>query len=294
MGLICPSSPISAERASQCAETIEKLGYKVKMADNLTANVGGYMAGTGKARGEWINRMFADPEVDAIFCVRGGDGGTRAYEYIDMEIVKANPKIFVGYSDVTTMHLLFNQDADLVTFHGPMVSSNMVDGFDDETKKAFFDAINGDETYEFHNPEGMPIEVMKEGTATGPVVGGNLSLLSAAMGTPYEMDTKGKIIFIEEVEEPVTKIEKWAYQLRNAGKFHECAGILLGQFTGITNSFMPTYTEIECFREILEGIDVPVMYNIQSGHGDKIITIPFGANCTMDTKGKTLRFDIER
>lgn len=294
IGIICPSSPITKEREDQCVEVLEKLGYKVKKADNLTSNVGGYMAGTGKERGEWINKMFADPTVDAIFCVRGGDGGTRAFEYIDIDVVKKNPKIFVGYSDVTTMHLLFNQEADLVTFHGPMVSSNMVGDFDEETKNAFFEALNGEGTYEFKNPAGIPIEVMKEGKATAPVVGGNLSLLSAAMGTPYEMDTKDKIIFIEEVEEPVTKIEKWAYQLKNSGKFAECKGIIFGQFTGITNSYMPEYTEIDCLKEILEGIDVPVMYNIQSGHGDKLITIPFGATCTMDTASKTLVFDIER
>ena len=294
VGLVCPSSPIKEERVRQCVDAVEKMGYKVKLADNLTSNVGGFMAGEGKVRGQWINRMFADPEVDAIFCIRGGDGGTRTYEFIDLDIVRANPKIFVGYSDITTMHLLFNQEADLVTFHGPMVSSNMVDGFDEETKQAFFDAINGDDVYEFRNPAGIPIEVMKEGKAAAPVVGGNLSLLSAAMGTPYEMDTRGKILFIEEVDEPVTKIEKWAYQLRNAGKFHECAGILLGQFTNITNSSMPSFTELECFRDALEGIDVPVMYNIQSGHGEKIITIPFGALCKMDTSDRTLRFEIAR
>ena len=294
VGIICPSSPITKEREAECIKVLEDMGYRVKVADNLTTNHGGFMAGDGKARGEGINRMFADPEVDAIFCIRGGDGGTRAYQYIDLDVVRANPKIFVGYSDVTTMHLLFNQQADLVTFHGPMVSSNMVSGFDEETKKAFFDAINAEGTYEFKNPAGIPLQVMKEGKATGPVVGGNLSLLSASIGTPYEMDTKGKIIFLEEVEEPITKIEKWAYHLKNAGKFDECKGILLGQFTGITNKNMPSYTEIECLSEILEDVNVPVMYHLESGHGEKIITLPFGASCTMDTETKTIVFDVNR
>ncbi len=294
VGIICPSSPITEERLAECVNTLESMGYKVKAADNLTSNHGGYMAGTGEERGTWINKMFTDPEVDAIFCVRGGDGGSRCYEYIDLDTVKKNPKIFVGYSDVTTMHMLFNQQADLVTFHGPMVSSNMVSSFDNDTEKAFFEALNGDGTYEFVNPDGIPIEVMKEGKATGPVIGGNLSLVSAAMGTPYEMDSKGKIIFIEEVDEPVTKIEKWCYHMKNAGKFKDCAGVLLGQFTDVTNKFMPEYTVIDCIKEILADVDVPVMYNLQSGHGDKIITIPFGAKCTMDTEKKTIVFDIDR
>lgn len=294
VGIICPSSPVSEERKEECIKVLESLGYNVKVADNLTSNHGGYMAGDGKVRADWINKMFADPEVDAIFCVRGGDSGTRAAEYIDLDVVRANPKIFVGYSDITTMHLLFNQKCDLVTFHGPMVSSNMVSGFDEETKKAFFDCINGDESYVFKNPVGSEIKVMKEGKATAPVVGGNLSLLSAAMGTPYEMDAEGKIVFIEEVEEPVTKIEKWTYQLRNSGKLNKAAGIILGQFTSITNSYDPNYTEIDCLKEIFAELDCPIMYNIESGHGDKIITIPFGATCHMDTETKSLIFDINR
>ncbi len=294
VGIICPSSPITEERKAQCVSALESLGYKVKAADNLTHNHGGYMAGSGRERGMWINRMFADPEVDAIFCVRGGDGGSRCMEYIDLDIVRNNPKIFVGYSDITSMHMYFNQKAGLVTFHGPMVSSNIVDKFDEETSAAFFSALCGEDHYDFVNPAGIPVKVMKEGKAAGPVIGGNLSLISAAMGTPYEMDSKGKIVFIEEVSESITKIEKWMYHLKNAGKFKDCAGILLGQFTDITNSDMPEYTVIDCISEILADVSVPVMYNLQSGHGEKIITVPFGTNCTMDTESGTLRFEICR
>ena len=294
VGIICPSSPITEERKAQCVSALESLGYKVKAADNLTHNHGGYMAGSGRERGMWINRMFADPEVNAIFCVRGGDGGSRCMEYIDLDVVRNNPKIFVGYSDITSMHMYFNQKAGLVTFHGPMVSSNIVDKFDEETSAAFFSALCGEDHYDFVNPAGIPVKVMKEGKAAGPVIGGNLSLISAAMGTPYEMDSKGKIVFIEEVSESITKIEKWMYHLKNAGKFKDCAGILLGQFTDITNSDMPEYTVIDCISEILADVSVPVMYNLQSGHGEKIITVPFGTNCSMDTESGTLRFEICR
>ena len=291
VGLICPSSPISEERKIQCIDVIENLGYKVKAADNLTSNVGGYMAGSGKVRGEWINRMFADPEVDAIFCIRGGDGGTRAYEYVDIDIVRANPKIFVGYSDVTTMHLLFNQEADLVTFHGPMVSSNMVDSFDEETRNSFFEAINAESEFNFKNPEGVEIKTLKEGKAEGILTGGNLSLLSASIGTPYEVDTDGKILFIEEVAEPITKIEKWIYHLRNAGKLRQCKGIILGQFTEMENAD-ENYDYICCIKDALEGLDIPVMYDIQSGHGQQIMTLPLGAVCKMDTTSATIAFEV--
>ena len=295
VGIIAGSSRVETERIAECVKAMEDLGYKVKIADNLDKDYGGIMAGTGKERGEWINKMFADPEVDAIFCIRGGDGSSRTMEYIDTEIVKNNPMIFVGYSDVTNQHLLFNQKCDLVTFHGPMVSSNIVDSFDDDTREGLFRMINAEEgTVEYKNPEGCEIKVLKEGKASGVLIGGNLSLLSASMATPYEMDTEDKIVFIEEVCEPEAKIEKWAMHLRNAGKFAKCKGVILGQFTDITNERCPEYDEIANFVDILEGLDIPVLYGIESGHGDKIMTLPFGAMCHIDTETKTIKFDVER
>lgn len=294
IGIICPSSPITPEREVECVKVLEEMGFKVKKADNLTADYAGYMAGSGKERAEWINKMFADKDVDAIFCVRGGDGGSRVIEHLDLNVIKNNPKIFVGYSDVTCLHMLFNQKCDFVTFHGPMVSSNMAGSFDEESKKALFDALTAEGTYEFKNPAGIPLEVMKPGKATGPVIGGNLSLISAAVGTPAQLNAEGKIVFIEEVEEPLTKIEKWTYQLKLSGVFDKCKGVLLGQFTDVSNKYKPEYDVIKLYEDLLAEYDVPVMYNVQSGHGDKIITIPFGAECTMDTETKTLSFAVKR
>ena len=133
IGIICPSSPVDEGKTPALIKKMEELGYKVKAADNLEENYGGFMAGTGKTRGEWINKMFADPEVKAVFCVRGGDGSSRIMEYLDYDVIRNNPKIFVGYSDVTNIHLGINQNCGLVTFHGPMVSSNILNDFDDET-----------------------------------------------------------------------------------------------------------------------------------------------------------------
>ncbi|MDD7285930.1 MAG: LD-carboxypeptidase, partial [Firmicutes bacterium] len=266
------------------------LGYKVKAADNLTENYGGYMAGSGRVRAEWINKMFADSEIKAIFCIRGGDGSSRMMEYLNFDVIKNNPKIFVGYSDVTNLHLAITQNCDLVTFHGPMVSSNMVDSFDTETRNAFFNAINSRENFEFRNPEGVELKTLKEGKAEGILTGGNLSLLSASIGTPYEVETEGRILFMEEVCESITKIEKWIYHLRNAGKLKQCSGILLGQFTKIKND-SEDYDYTCCIKDALEGLNIPVMYDIQSGHGQKIMTLPMGAVCKMDTAAGTIKFE---
>lgn len=291
IGIICPSSAISEKRVIQCKERIEQLGYKVKTADNLTANLAGYMAGSGEIRGKWINQMFADPEIDAIFCVRGGDGGSRAINYLDLELIKNNPKIFVGYSDITSFHLIFNQICNFTTFHGPMVSSNMVDDFDDESKLSFFKALNAENSYDYHNPKGCDLKVLKEGKAEGILVGGNFALLGASIGTPYEIDTKGKILFIEEVGETMSRIDRLIYQFKNSNKLKECAGILLGQFTDCPNKKLPTYTELDIFKEALKDINIPVMYNIQSGHGLPNMTLPLGAHCTIDTKTKSISFN---
>lgn len=293
VGIICPSSATTTEKVQQCVAAVEAMGYKAKLADNLDVNYAGYMAGSGKVRGEWINKMFADPEVKGIFCVRGGDGSSRAMEHLDYEVIRNNPKIFVGYSDVTNMHLAFTQKCDLVTFHGPMVASNMISDFDAESRESFFTAIEAEKDYAFKNPAGMELGVLKEGKAEGRLTGGNLSLLSASVGTDYSLDTAGKILFVEEVGESITKIEKWMYHLKNAGKLAQCAGILLGQFTNIRLDD-PAYGVNECIAEILEGIDIPVMYNVQSGHSKPMMTLPMGAVCKMDTQTKSIVFQVEK
>lgn len=292
IGLICPCSAVDRERENKCVEIIESMGYKVKKADNISENYAGYMAGSGRERGNWINRMFADDDVDAIFCVRGGNGGNRAMEYIDQEIVRNNPKIFVGYSDVTSMHLLFNQNCDLVTFHGPMVSSNMVDKFDDETRDSLMSALTVTGDYDFSNPAMREIKVLQEGKAEGRMVGGNLTLLSASLGTWYEVDTKDSILFIEDVHVDMEDIDRDIYALRNSGKLKQAKGLLVGQFTDCVNRHEKSFGILDVLRDVLEGIDIPVMYNIQSGHGFPMMTIPMGVQCSIDTANRSIIFHM--
>lgn len=291
IGIIAGSSSISREREVECKEAIEALGYKVKLAGNLTDNYAGYMAGDGKVRGQWINQMFADKAVDAIICVRGGQGGSRAMEHVDFELIKNNPKIFVGYSDVTSLHCAINNLCDMPTFHGPMVSSNMVEDFTTEEMESLLEAVNAQESYQFKNPKGQEIKVLKEGVAKGEMVGGNLAVLSATVGTFYEIDTKDKIFFIEEVGETMARIERFAYQLKNAGKFAECKGVVLGQFTNCSNPLDETYQELEFFADILEEYDIPVLYNVQSGHDNPNMTLTFGAMCAVDTESRTIEYE---
>lgn len=293
IGIVCTSSPITEDRVSQCKKVLEELGYQVKLADNLAKNHGGYMAGDPMSRGKAFNAMFADSEVDAIICARGGFASSGMIEFIDCDIVKNNPKIFVGYSDVTNLHMVLNQTCDLVTFHGPMVSSNMVDHFDNYTSESFFQCMEMEEKYELKNPPEMPFEVMQEGIATGTLTGGNLALLSATIGTPYEIDTKGKILFIEEIEETIYRIDRYITHLAHSGKLSDAAGLIIGRFLDCKNEKDPSYGYLELLKDVFKGLNKPILYDIQAGHGYPTATLPMGAPCTINTYDKRITFQMK-
>lgn len=285
LGLVCPSSKIKKEDVIKCKEAVEKLGFVPVFAENINDAYAGYMAGDEKSRAYWINKMFEDDEIDGIFCIRGGDGSSRIMQYLDYDLISKNPKVFVGYSDVTNLLNAFSKDCGFVTYHGPMVLSNMIN-FNDFSKESLMRMVmdkNQDTSLNFKNAD-YKIEILKDGKAQGRLTGGNLSLLSASVGTPYEFESKNKIIFIEEVEEPLSKIDKWIYHLRNSGKFGDCAGVILGQFTEIKNVDDESFGAIESIRDALRDFDFPVIYNIQSGHGNPNLTLPIGGTCNIDTK----------
>ena len=290
IGIIAPSSPLSDGKLEKCQKVLEDMGYKVKVGKSPYESVCGYMAGSAELRASDINLMFADKEVDAIFCIRGGYSSCKVMEHLDYDTIKNNPKIFVGYSDITSFNIAFNQKCDFVTYHGPMVSSNMIENYDDFTKKSFEDAINMDNELELKNPEGEEFKVLVEGYAKGQITGGNMTLITPSIGTDYEIDTKGKIIFMEEVDETVPKIEKMLYQLKYSGKFDDCVGVILGDFNNCINTYDESYN-IDCLmKDFFKDFYKPVMYNIKSGHCSPMSTIILGAACTVDTINKTIIF----
>lgn len=290
IAIVAPSSPVKKEEADGCKKLIEDMGYKVKMGECTYLSLNGYKAGTGEQRAKDINMMFADKDVKGVFCIRGGDTSSHVIDKIDLEIVRSNPKIFVGYSDVTSLHILFNQKADLATFHGPMVKSNMLKDYDDFTRMSFEKAINMDEVLYLDNPEGEEFKVISEGRAEGVVVGGNLALITSMIGTPYEIDTKGKILFFEDIYENVTRVDRMLYQLKYSKKLEDAAGIIVGDFSKCDNQYDREYKIDELLKDIFRNFDKPVMYNIKSGHCIPMATIPFGINCIMNTEDKSIKF----
>ncbi|WP_326906617.1 S66 peptidase family protein [Sedimentibacter sp. MB31-C6] len=292
IAIIAPSSPVTNKEADLCKNFVEDMGYKVKMGKCTYESIHGYSAGTGYRRAEDINEMFADKEVKAIWCIRGGDTSSHIMDKLDFEMIKNNPKIFVGYSDVTNLNVNFNQNCGFITFHGPMVKSNMLNAYDGFTKKSFEKVLNMQDEYILENPIGEDFKVMIDGTAEGTIIGGNLSLLVSMIGTPYEVDTKGKILFIEDVDENVRRLDRMMYQLKYSNKLEDATGIIFGDFTDCINEKDEDYTVIEMLKDVLEDYKKPVMYNVKSGHCFPMLTIPLGSNCFMDTKLKLIKFNI--
>lgn len=292
VAVVAPSSAVSKENADACKKLVEDMGYKVKIGECAYNKLHGYSAGTGVERAKEVNEAFKDKEVKAVWCIRGGDSSSHIMDKLDFEMIKNNPKIFVGYSDITNLNVNLNQKCGFVTFHGPMVKSNMLNDYDEFTRTSFEKTLNMEDELILENPSGEDFKVMVEGKAEGVIVGGNLSLLVSMIGTPYEVDTKGKILFIEDVEESVRKIDRMMHQLKYSNKLQDAEGIIFGDFTDCFNEHDEEYTEIEMLKELLTDYNKPVMYNIKSGHCFPMSTIPLGANCKMDTYSNIIKFNI--
>ena len=290
IGLVSPSSPISQENILKCKEFLQKQGYNTKDGKSIYLNYNGYLSGNDIIRAEDINSMFLDDDVDAIFCIRGGYGCSRILKYIDFNIPKYNPKIFVGYSDITSLHICLNQLSNLVTFHGPMVYSNMLSNYDEFTKNSFEYSVSIDKILPLINPSLERFKKIVDGKAAGQIVGGNLSIVVSTLGTEYEIDTKCKILFLEDIDESVPKIDRMLQQLIYSNKIQDCNGIILGDFANCENKYEENYTVERLLIDTFSDLNKPVMYNIKSGHCFPMATIPLGAYCVMDTYRNIINF----
>jgi len=219
--------------------------------------------------------------------MRGGYGTPRILDMIDYEIIKNNPKTFIGFSDITALHVAFNQKCNLVTYHGIMGLTSPK--WDEFTYESLLDAINMKEYLELKNPKGEEIQTLIDGAAEGEIIGGNLALLTATIGTEYEIDTKGKILFIEEIGEPIYRIDRMLTQLALAGKFNDCSGIIFGDFNNCNKQNDDEFELMEILKDRIEKYNKPCIYNLKSGHCMPMITIPFGVKCSLDATSKKVK-----
>ena len=298
--LFCPSSPIIPEEdIEKCKKIIIDLGFNPVIGKSLYENYGGYMAGKAEIRVEDLHEAFSRKDIKGIFCVKGGYSASQLLDKIDYELIKNNPKVFVGYSDVTNLHIVFNQKCNLGTYHGPMVKSNMINDFNDYTKTSFFEAMEKNVT-KYEEPENMPLSILTEGNApseniSGVLTGGNMAIIVTTLGTQYEIDTKGKILFLEDVDEEIGSLNRMLTHLKYAGKFSDCKAVVFGNFVVCKNTYTKEnqhYELMELLKDFFADYDKPVIYGMESGHKKPyMFTLPLGAKCSINLQNKEILFE---
>ncbi|SNZ04537.1 muramoyltetrapeptide carboxypeptidase [Terribacillus aidingensis] len=288
IGIVAPAGPVKQEELLRGLEIVESLGVTVKLGKHVYDKYG-YLAGSDADRAADLNRMFQDDEVKGIICARGGYGSGRIADLVDYQLIKQKPKVLLGYSDITYLHTSIRQRTGLVTFHGPMVASDM--GESDFAKLSY------DLLQQFFTPTDVvytsaisPLEAIVHGKAAGPLVGGNLSLLISTLGTPDEIDTAGKLLLLEDIEEPPYRVDSMLNQLKQAGKLDSANGIIIGDFrTSIPEDPENLLSYDQVFVDYLTELQKPVMKGFRIGHCNPNITVPLGTEATMDTEAKVLR-----
>ncbi|GAA3661616.1 S66 peptidase family protein [Asaccharospora irregularis] len=288
IGIIAPAGPLKVGNLEEIKSCIESYGYNVKMGKSCYLKYRGYLAGEDEYRAKDIENMFLDKEVDIIMCLRGGYGTTRILDIINYKVIKENPKVFIGFSDITGLHLAFNQKCNLVTYHGIMAASSP--RWDEFTYKSLLDVLSFEERLSIENPKDEELYTLREGSASGILVGGNLSLIVSTLGTEYEIDTKDKIFFIEEIGEYIYRVDRMLTQLDLAGKFDECSGIIFGDFKDCRKSNENECELIELLEEVAIRSNKPTLFNLQSGHCMPMISIPIGEECILDASEKKIEF----
>ncbi len=286
IGVIAPASaPTSQEKIDNGAEYLERLGYRVKFGKNVRA-VRGFLAGTDEERAADVNEMFADKHVRAIIAVRGGYGTPRLLPLIDYRLIKRNPKIFVGYSDLTALQLALFKKTGMVSFSGPMAGVEMFKGIDPFTEEHFWKMISSTKKPgEIHNPDARPLKSMGKGKASGVLIGGNLSLITSITGTPYLPSFKNSILFFEEIGEECYRFDRMMNQLALAGIFKNAKGIVVGELTDIkpSDAAKPYLTVDEIVADHLSHLSKPILTGLVYGHVARKLTMPIGIRASVDS-----------
>lgn len=282
IGLISPASPENIEAIQKSILFLKNIGFNVIEGEHLYDRWG-YLAGKDKDRATDVMGMFKNEAVDMILCIRGGYGSSRLLPYLDYDIIKKHPKIFAGFSDITVFLNAFYEKCELTTFHSPMGTSNLEDT---ETFKSFmFTFMEGYKPYTIKNPDKFKTKCINSGIVEGNLIGGNLGLICNSLGTPYEINMKDKILFIEEVNESPYRVDRILTQLLLSNKLKQCKGIILGQFKGCDLShYERSLTLEEVLQDRLYDLDIPMFSGFCSGHDYPKLTLPIGARVKIDAQ----------
>ncbi|QHD09236.1 S66 peptidase family protein [Pseudomonas sp. R76] len=277
IGLIAPAGPATLD-VEKAGQWMRARGHELRIFPGVYER-DGYLAGSDAVRLRDLHAAFADPEIDAIFCLRGGYGTPRLLDSLDFNLLRANPKPLVGYSDITALHLAITRHAGFVTFHGPMLNADLLGDKQQPTESSLFSMLRGQLSTGsvLAHPVAYPLTTIEPGIACGPLLGGNLSMIAAVMGTDYEIDADGIILFIEDVNEPLYRIDRLLTHLRLAGKLAHIAGVLVGDMAGVDNAALE-----RLLKQTFEPLCIPVLSGWRSGHCDPNLTLPMGARVRLD------------
>lgn len=297
IGIVSPSSAIFETEPYEIAkESFEALGLKVKFGDHVK-NRYGHLAGRDEERAEELNDMFKDPTINAIIALRGGSGAARVINKLDYEAIAANPKIFIGYSDITAFHLAIFQKTGLVTFHGPVAVSVWNSFSSDYLKRLLFKK----EEILYSNPKDKGdnltqtknrIRTITPGNTTGFLLGGNLSVLTGIMGSEYFPDNwEGKILYLEDVGEQIYAVDRMMSQLQLGGVLNKISGFVFGKCSSCKpgGSGYGSLTLEEVIDHYIKPLKIPAFSGAMIGHIDDNITIPNGINAEIDAEKGTIQ-----
>jgi muramoyltetrapeptide carboxypeptidase len=295
IAFVAPAGPVDMEPMLECAKGLEKSGYKVLIPKDI-GRKNGYLAGTDEERVAELNTMIRDPKVRAIFSCRGGYGLTRIIDKIDYAALRKDPRIITGYSDLTALHLAIARKAKVITFHAPMVMRDL--SREDQEKYKFSNKsfrrtvfadqyTKGETGYEIAVPaDAKPVKLVG-GKARGRLLGGNLTLICATLGTPYAIEPKGAILFIEDVNEAPYRVDRMLSQLRLAGVLDAVSGVVIGSFSSKEAGDAKDTDRV--LREYFGGMRVPVIMNFPVGHTANNATLPHGGLAELDADRASLR-----
>lgn len=264
----------------QAVANIKNYGYDVEIDPTCFLNWHGF-AGSDQERAKALNKLFADDSVHAIMAIRGGFGSIRILDQIDYPLIKKNPKIFIGFSDITSLHMLLFSQTQLRTIHGPMAITNFAQK-DDITAQSLFSLAEGQTKILLSE-----LSIIKNGTAQGILIGGNLTVLMSGLGTKYDVDFRGKILLLEDIGEASYRIDRMLTQLLLMGRLEGLKGIILGNFKNCTSSGNELSLQ-EIFEEKLFRFKIPVVCNAAVGHCTPNFSLPLGTEVLLDTKSQTL------
>ncbi|AFH64047.1 S66 peptidase family protein [Paenibacillus caseinilyticus] len=280
VGITAPASCGDREGILRASAVLERLGLKVRVGETLSLKHG-YLAGEDEVRAAELNAMFADDEIRAVFCARGGYGSGRIAPLLDYEAIRANPKIFWGYSDITFLHAAIGRRAGLITFHGAMLVC-LAEGEPHPVTLEGFGQLFEPKLLRVGR-EDAPLAALVGGTAYGRLAGGNLTLLASTLGTPYEIDTRGRIVLLEDIGEEPYRLDRMLNQLQQAGKLSAAAGFLIGDFRDCGPvKRRESFTAAEVIAHYIRAAGRPALSGLPIGHSVPHFAVPLGALLKVD------------